>query len=65
MIITHWLSDIGEAATTRRIREEKRKDIERRVRLMVTILTALTGISGIIVGILAFLKSSHQSVSLV
>ena len=57
--ITRWLSPLGKAVATRSIREERRKDTEWRVRLIVTILTSLTGIGGIIIGILAFLKPAR------
>jgi hypothetical protein len=57
--ITRWLSPLGNAVATRRIREERRKDIEWKVKLIVTILTALTGIGGILIGILAFLKTAR------
>jgi hypothetical protein len=54
--VTCCLSSVGKAVTRRRIREERRKDTEWRVKIIVTILTALTGVGGIIVGILALLR---------
>lgn len=57
--ITRWLSPLGKAIATRSIREERQKDIEWRVKLIVMVLTALTGIGGIIIGILAFLKPTR------
>jgi hypothetical protein len=52
----HYLTDIGKAGVSKLIREEKRKNIEWRVKIIITILTALTGLIGSTIGVLSVLK---------
>ncbi len=54
--ITRWLSPVGKAVIRRRIREEKRKDKEWWLKVILSVLTALTGVGGVVIGIISLLK---------
>jgi hypothetical protein len=51
-----YLTDIGKAAVSKLIREERRKNIEWWVKIVVTIIVALTGLVGSLIGVLSVLK---------
>jgi hypothetical protein len=51
-----YLTDIGKASVSKLIREERRKNIEWWVKIVVTIITALTGLVGSLIGVLSVLN---------
>ncbi|CAN5363106.1 hypothetical protein BH20ACI1_BH20ACI1_01540 [soil metagenome] len=52
----HYLTDIGKAGISKLIKEEKRENIEWWVKMFVAIITALTGLIGSIIGVVAVLR---------
>jgi hypothetical protein len=51
-----YLTDIGKAGVSKLIREEKKKNIEWWIKIVVTIITALTGLVGSLIGVLSVLN---------
>lgn len=51
-----YLTNIGKAAVSKLIREERRKNIEWWVKIIVTVITALTGLVGALIGVFSLLK---------
>jgi DNA transposition AAA+ family ATPase len=52
---TH-LSEFGKVKVAKLIREEKLKNVEQWIKLIAPILTALTGLLGVIIGLIAILR---------
>lgn len=52
-----WLTGIGKAGVSKLIREERRKNIEWWVKIVVTVVTALTGLVGTLIGVLSVLNN--------
>jgi hypothetical protein len=53
---SYYLTDIGKAGVSKLIREERRKNIEWWIKIVVTIITALTGLVGSLIGVLSVLN---------
>lgn len=51
-----YLTDIGKAGVSKLIRDERRKNIEWWVKIIVTVITALTGLVGSLIGVLSVLN---------
>ena len=51
-----YLTDIGKAGVSKLIREERKKNIEWWIKIVVTIITALTGLVGSLIGVLSVLN---------
>ncbi|MEN3325624.1 MAG: hypothetical protein V7638_431 [Acidobacteriota bacterium] len=51
-----YLTDIGKSAVSKLIREERRKNVEWWVKIIVTLTTALTGLVGALIGVFSLLK---------
>jgi len=51
-----YLTDIGKSAVSKLIKEERRKNLEWWVKIVVTLITALTGLVGALIGVFSLLK---------
>lgn len=52
-----YLTDVGKAGISKLIREERRKNIQWWVNIIITIFTALTGLIGSIIGVISVLRN--------